>query len=102
VSKATDEELLSRIAKMLDDGLQTKTTPVPKDNLEFEKIVAELQSIDKNDLEQKLIISGYTNHPVNDLRCLECMYFLPHRKWCKLPVINLPAEPEWWCRLWRI
>jgi len=102
VSKATDEELLNCISKMLADGLQTKTKPVPEDSKEFDKIVVELQSLDEYDLEQKLVVAGYANHPVNELRCLECMYYLTHRKWCNLPEINLPAEADWWCRLWRI
>lgn len=33
---------------------------------------------------------------------LTCMYFLVHRKWCDLPELSVPVEPEWWCRLWRI
>jgi hypothetical protein len=41
-------------------------------------------------------------HPGNRMRCLECMYYYNHRKWCAWPEIDLPPEPEWWCRLWRI
>jgi hypothetical protein len=32
---------------------------------------------------------------------MECMYFVVHRKWCELPELAWPVEPEWWCRLWR-
>jgi hypothetical protein len=102
LSKAADEELLQRISKMLADGLKTQIEPVPEDNNQFDAIVAELQEIDASDIERKLVVSGYLNHPVDDMRCLECMYYLNHRKWCNLPEINLPAEENWWCRLWRI
>jgi hypothetical protein len=102
VSEAADTELLQRISKMLSDGLKTKTEPVPEDNRQFDLIAAELSDVDASDVVQKLVISGYVNHAVDEMRCLECMYYLKHRKWCNLPEINLPAEPDWWCRLWRI
>jgi hypothetical protein len=102
LSKAADEELLQHISKMLADGLKTKIEPVPEDNNQFDAIVAELREIDASDIEGKLVVSGYLNHPIDDMRCLECMYYLNHRKWCNLPEINLPAEENWWCRLWRI
>jgi hypothetical protein len=36
------------------------------------------------------------------MRCQECMYYLVHRKWCDLPELFVPVEPDWYCRLWRI
>ncbi len=87
---------------MLKSGLKTQTEPVPESNAQFDAIVAELAEIDASDVEKKLIVSGYLEHPVEEMRCLECIYYLNHRKWCSLPEINLPAEPDWWCRLWRI
>ncbi|MBS1991492.1 MAG: hypothetical protein JSS86_19555 [Cyanobacteria bacterium SZAS LIN-2] len=87
---------------MLKSGLKTHTEPVPESNTQFDAIVAELAEIDASDVEKKLVVAGYLDHPVEDMRCLECIYYLNHRKWCNLPEINLPAEPEWWCRLWRI
>ncbi len=102
MSEQSDKELLDRIAELLGAGLKTTTEPVPEDNFQFDIIVRELAQIPADDIEQKLVVSGYLNHPVEDMRCLECMYYLNHRKWCNLPEINLPAEPDWWCRLWRI
>ncbi len=32
----------------------------------------------------------------------ECIYYLPHRKWCDLPELPVPVEPQWWCRLWKL
>lgn len=102
MTETSDKELLQRIDKLLRDGLKTITEPVPEDNKQFDVIVAQLAEIPASDLEQKLVVSGYLNHPVDEMRCLECMYYLSHRKWCHLPEIDLPAEPDWWCRLWRI
>jgi hypothetical protein len=55
-------------------------------------------------LREKLVISGWLLQPYgpDEMRCQECMYYLVHRRWCDLPELSLPAEPEWWCRLWRI
>ncbi len=49
------------------------------------------------------MIGGFTDHPYGEdqMRCLECMYYLVHRKWCDLPELAVPVEPDWWCRLWR-
>ncbi len=102
MSEQSDKELLSSIAKMLDAGLKTVTEPVPEDNFEFDVIVKQLALIPADDVENKLVVAGFVNHPKDDMRCLECMYYLNHRKWCNLPEINLAAESEWWCRLWRI
>jgi len=102
MSEASDKELLERIDKLLKGGLKTITEPIPEDNRQFEAIVSQLADIPASNLEEKLVVSGYLDHPVEEMRCLECMYYLNHRKWCNLPEINLPAEPDWWCRLWRI
>jgi hypothetical protein len=50
------------------------------------------------------VVGGFTNHPYGpeQQRCMECMYYLVHHKWCDLPELAVPVEPEWWCRLWRI
>jgi len=28
--------------------------------------------------------------------------YLPNAKWCDLPELPIPVEPDWWCRLWKI
>ncbi len=91
MSDVSDKVLLESIAKMLADGLKTETTPVPEDNTQFETIVGRLRDLAPDDVEQKLVISGFVDHPVDDLRCLECMYYKRHRKWCALPEIDLPG-----------
>lgn len=103
MSEATDEALLIRIKKLLAGGLETQTAPIPEDNFQLDAIIAELRDLPADAVEKKLVISGYMDHPYEvEYRCFECMYFRPHRGWCTLPEIDLPAEPDWWCRLWRI
>lgn len=99
-----DEAQLKIISDMLSNGLETRMEPFPETDKEFGDILVELRLLDPNDLKSKLVISGFANHPVgpDQQRCMECMYYLVHRKWCDLPELAVPVEPEWWCRLWRI
>ncbi|MDX8449815.1 hypothetical protein [Mesorhizobium captivum] len=59
-----------------------------------------------NDLSAKLVIAGFTlqtvEHQEIEQACESCMYYLVHRRFCVLPELDLPVEPEWSCRLWRI
>ena len=86
------------------EGLKTKTAPFPKDDVEFARLLSELTALEPGDLNLKLVVAGFVDHPFGEdrQRCLECMYYLVHRKWCELPELDVPVEPEWWCRLWRI
>lgn len=95
---------LLEIGNMLAGGLKTQVEPFPRTEREFEQILNDLRQLDKNDHEAKLVIGGFLNHPYgpDQQRCLECIYYLPHRLWCDLPEIALPVEPHWWCRLWRV
>jgi hypothetical protein len=101
-----DEEavLRDKIGVMLADGLQTQTEPFPETNKEFAALLTELRDLPPDDLAGKLVLSGFTDKPYgpDQMRCLECMYYLVHRKWCDLPELAVPVEPDWWCRLWRI
>jgi hypothetical protein len=99
-----ENALRERIGKMLADGLKTQTEPFPEDNRQFDVILAALKDLPPDDLKGKLVLSGFTNEPYGEdrMRCQECMYYLVHRKWCDLPELAVPVEPDWWCRLWRI
>lgn len=92
------------IAEMLEAGLQTQVEPFPETDKEFAGILAELRTLGPDELEKKLVISGFLNHPYgpDKLRCMECIYFLVNRKWCDLPELMVPAEADWYCRLWRM
>lgn len=92
------------IGKMMEDGLQTLTEPFPEDTRAFGNLLDELRKLDPADLKGKLVLSGFVGKPYgpDQMRCQECMYYLVHRKWCDLPELAVPVEPNWWCRLWRI
>jgi hypothetical protein len=98
------DDLLDKITKLLASGLITQTEPFPETEKDFAGILNKLRVLDASNLESKLRIAGFVNHPYGEeqYRCLECMYYLVHRKWCDLPELAVPVEPEWWCRLWRI
>lgn len=95
---------LAKIADLLANGLQTQTEPFPETDKEFGEILQQLRKLDPNDLEGKLVIGGFVDHPYgpDKQRCMECMYYLVHRTWCDLPELAVPVEADWWCRLWRI
>lgn len=98
------EKLREKIAQVLASGLETQTEPFPETHVEFAKVLDELRVLPPDDLNGKLVIGGFTDKPYGEhqMRCLECMYYLVHRKWCDLPELAVPVEPDWWCRLWRI
>jgi hypothetical protein len=98
--------LRMRIGAMLVGGMKTEMFPFPQTQNEFHSILERLGSLPKDDLEARLDIGGFAAHPVTiedvSQRCQECIYYLPHRKWCDLPELPVPVEPNWWCRLWKI
>jgi hypothetical protein len=96
--------VLKEIADMMAAGLKTQVEPFPETDKEFADILVKLRQLDPSDLQGKLVISGFVDHPYgpDKQRCMECMYYLVHRRWCDLPELAVPVEPDWWCRLWRI
>jgi len=99
-----EEKLREKIARLLASGLQTQTEPFPETHVEFAQILDELRKLPPDDLKGKLVLAGFADKPYgpDQMRCLECMYYLVHRKWCDLPELAVPVEPDWYCRLWRI
>jgi hypothetical protein len=97
-------ETLRTMAEMLEWELETQVEPFPETEKEFAGIIAELRLLDATDLKGRLVIGGFLNRPYgpDKLRCMECINFLVNRKWCDLPELALPVEPDWYCRLWRI
>ena len=96
--------LLKKIAALLSGGLTTQTQPFPETEKEFGAILAELRQLAPDDLKGRLVIGGFADYPYgpDKQRCMECMYYLVHRRWCDLPELAVPVDPDWWCRLWRI
>jgi hypothetical protein len=96
LSETEYPDLLSEIAKMLKEGLETQVEPFPETDKEFADILLQLRQLDPNDLKGKLVIGGFVDHPwgPDQQRCMECMYYLVHRKWCDLPELSVPFEPD--------
>ncbi len=94
------------IGKILATGMRTQIGPFPDTETEFDAIVAQLRALDGDDLDARLEIGGFADHPIDGddgpMRCQECIYFLPKRRWCDLPELPLPVEPQWYCRLWKL
>jgi hypothetical protein len=104
MSADESSRLLEQITSLLAGGLKTQTEPFPEDDKQFSEIAKQLRELSPDDLKSKLVVGGFINHPYGEeqYRCMECMYYLVHRKWCDLPELAVPVEPDWWCRLWRI
>ncbi len=104
---AADDALRARLREMLENGLETEVEPRAYDDQTIQAIVARLQERPHDDYENKLKIAGFTLQPwqgEDDIEeaCETCMYYVVHRRFCELPELMLPVEPEWSCRLWRI
>ena len=101
-----DEKVRARIADMLASGLETEVWPRAGTSEEVNEIVARLQVEAGDDLEKKLIVPGLTDHTIEadetEQPSETCIYYKVHAKFCDLPELMVPVEPEWSCRLWRI
>jgi hypothetical protein len=99
-----DAALLTKISRMLANGLMTEVEPFPTTEKEFGDIQTQLRALRPDDLKSKLVIGGFMNHPYGpeNWRCADCIYYLANRKWCDLPELAVPVEPDWYCRLWRM
>lgn len=99
-----DDTLRIEIRSLLASGLATEVFPRADTHEDVLRITSQLQAA--GDLESKLRIGGFTAYPVahNDISqvCETCMYYKVHRKYCELPELNVPVDPDWSCRLWRI
>lgn len=105
-STLEDDVLRAEIGKKLANGLKTEAFPRAETSEMVNEIVGRLRSEAGDDLDAKLVIGGLTDHTITaeglEQPCETCMYFLVHRKFCDLPELKLPVEPQWSCRLWRI
>lgn len=105
-SSPEGDALRDRIGTLLAEGLETEVWPRAETSQMVNQIVIRLQTEAGDDLEKRLKIGGFTDHTItaDDMEqpCETCMYYLVHRKYCELPELDVPVEPEWSCRLWRI
>lgn len=101
-----DRTIRDEIAGLLAGGLKTEAFPRAGTSEAVNAIVARLRTEAGGDLRKKLVVAGFTDHVVEsdgmEQACETCMYYHVHRRWCDLPELELPVEPDWSCRLWRI
>ncbi|MEX1666026.1 hypothetical protein [Zhongshania arctica] len=107
----SDNILRYHIEKILAAGIHTDLS-LAQDDQSWQHIVQALREQDDEDLLGLLETGGFANHSIggtnNDdhgdivLRCAECIYYYPNRKWCDLPELPVPVEPHWYCKLWKL
>jgi hypothetical protein len=106
----SDDLLRAHIDRLLADGLPTEWRRRAYAADEVVAVCRHLQDLRPDDVESKLVMAGFTASSYVDpddadgieQSCATCMYFERHRKFCALPELMLPAEPQWSCILWRI
>ncbi|MFM9860683.1 hypothetical protein RUR49_19685 [Pseudoxanthobacter sp. M-2] len=101
-----DEAVRGRIAALLAGGLATEVEPRCDTHEDVQAVIARLRALAPDDLVGRLVVAGFTDHVVVhadfEQPCESCMYYLVHRRFCELPELAVPVEPDWSCRLWRI
>ncbi len=101
----SDEEFRDEIRCLLEGGFKTEVFPRADTHEEVQSIVSRLKAAGL-DLKAKLAIGGFTLAPIEHAEieqlCETCMYYKVHRQYCELPELDIPVEPKWSCRLWRI
>lgn len=100
-----DDALRAEIGAVLAQGLDAEVWPRAETSADVNLIVHRLKA-EGADLKAKLIIAGFTDYVITadglEQPCETCMYYLVKRRFCDLPELMLPVEPQWSCRLWRI
>ncbi len=106
-----DNIVRHQIGLILESGIITDTS-LPENDRAWQAVVNELEAVGQKELLPLLEIGGFANQTLGDqgsmedgdmvLRCQECIYYLPKRKWCDLPALPLPVEAHWYCRLWKL
>jgi hypothetical protein len=105
-----DDALRARIETLLSGALNVPWTRRALTQARIDGAIRELQELPRNELVGKLVIGGFTLSPylppddVDGIEhsCATCMYYERHRRFCNLPELMLPVEPQWSCILWRI
>ena len=103
-----DDALRERLRALLTSGLETEWRERAYASEAVNLLVARLQAIAPDDHASLLRVAGFRPEPYvapdDDIAqaCETCMYYGVHRRFCELPELRLPVEPEWSCVLWRI
>jgi hypothetical protein len=105
-----DDILRKRIGTLLSGALNVPWTKRALDQASFDAVIRELQGLRRGDLIGKLVVGGFTLDPYwppddtdgIEHSCATCIYYERHRRFCNLPELMLPVEPQWSCIVWRI
>ena len=92
------------IRSILEKG--TTTEVLPRADTTEQGVAIALRLRTAPDLKAKLVIGGFALAPVQhegaEQACETCINFLVHRRFCDQPELQLPVEPEWSCRIWKV
>lgn len=104
--KNHDDALRQTLQAMLKSGLEVELEPRAYEHEQILEVISRLQNLEPDDYQSKMSITGFTLIPwgegEDEQACESCMYYKVHRKFCEIPELMLPVEPEWSCRIWRI
>lgn len=99
-----DGKVRQEIKSLLEGGLKTEAVPRADTPEQVEAISARLRAA--RSLKEKLVSAGFELQAFEEggieQECQSCVRFAVHRKFCEVPELLLPVEPEWSCRLWRL
>lgn len=106
----TEDSVRRSLEVLLLSGLRTEWRERAYSSDDVNRVVAQLQQLNRSDYASKLRVAGFTEVPYEaasdnvgmSQSCETCMYYVTHRQFCELPELQLPVRPEWSCRLWRI
>lgn len=105
-SSPADDSLRIELKTLMETGLKVELEPRAYTHQQILEVVSRLQELEDNDYQSKLQIAGFTLDPWgkgdDEQACETCMYYKVHQKFCEIPELMLPVEPEWSCRIWRI
>ena len=100
------EALRKKLQLILESNLEVELLPRAYTHSQILEIISRLQNVEPFDYKTKLQIAGFTLKPwgkgEDEQACEACMYYKVHQKFCEVPELMLPVEPEWSCRIWRI
>ena len=109
MNAAEDALLRDRLADLLRRGLETRWQDRADTSEKVDAITHELQQIPHDDYAAKLTVAGFSAQPYSsdalpgvEQECSTCVRYERNRRYCNLPELALPVEPEWSCVLWRI
>ena len=103
-----DAVLRERLAQLLESGLQTEWKNRADTSEQVDAVTKRLQQLADDDYPAKLEAAGFTTHPFlpagADIEesCSTCVRFERIRRFCNLPELAIPVEPEWSCVVWRL